>query len=121
MSELYIKLCLVNRQADIQTVAINSLVEVLDELLKREITHEVEWKLLTDLWVSLSFNIPDPAIAVAATRLSGCVIAILMEQQQLSASSLRGWGLMMSKAGQYDMVSTILLEKTTYGSPLDVG
>ena len=102
----YIDICLeTTGKSEPQTLALEGLADILDQLLAKTNYHALEPLRLRELWSTLPFRPVNPSLSNAILRVSGCVVAILLHFRQIPAAGLEGWGLMMADGGLEDKVS----------------
>ncbi|KAI5465811.1 putative death-receptor fusion protein-domain-containing protein [Mariannaea sp. PMI_226] len=100
--ELYLDICLVIAPAEPRVVALQNLTEILDHSMKAQNTTILSSSSLSQIWNSLPSSLLNPALGNAIIRISGCIMAILRQQQGVSATGLQNWGHMIADAGLDD-------------------
>lgn len=101
----YIDLCGSTDMSEPRAVALENLADILDRRLAAGKFDDLDSARLTELWTALPFGRVNPSLANAILRVSGCMMAILLQHGKMPASGLQGWGRMLAHAGQDERVS----------------
>jgi len=119
LADAYIHACLSTDAPEPRTIALEALASLLDVLLTTspkdsDLVAIPPEETLTALWSDLYQKPLSASLSDAIIRVSGPLIAVPLARVRGSidenlASRLRNWGVMMSKAGLADQVSSILL------------
>ncbi|CAM1505583.1 Fc.00g112200.m01.CDS01 [Cosmosporella sp. VM-42] len=100
--EFYMEVCFRVGPAEPRVIALRNLTEILDYLLQTQKLSQLPLSGFFQLWSSLPSSLMNPALANAILRVSGCVLAIIGQNQGTSAADLQNWGDMMAGAGLDD-------------------
>lgn len=112
--DLYMEVCFRIGPAEPRVIALRNLTEILDQLLKTQQLSHVPVSSLAQLWNSLPSSLLNPALSNAIIRISGCMVAVLKQNQASSPAGLENWGLLMADAGLDDKVCGTSLEFTLF-------
>ena len=107
LCDLYIDVCLKTSFMEPQVVAIENLVELINQLIAEEKLSSLPIASLMDMWTILPQRPLNPSLSNAIVRASGCLVAVMSQAKRLSTLALRNWGAMMSDAGSDDKVGAI--------------
>ncbi|KAL0930859.1 HEAT repeat protein [Colletotrichum truncatum] len=100
-SHLYTDLALSTSHPDSRAAALNNLAETLDLVLSSNRADLLPTsESLVSLWQDASSKAMNPNLSNAVIRVSGPLMAALVSRGAAEASGLRGWGRMMSSAGE---------------------
>lgn len=105
LCDLYIDVCLRTNFTEPQVVAIENLVELMNQLIAEDKLDSLPVSSLMNLWNILPQRSLNPSLSNAIVRASGCLVAIMNHHQRLPATVFRNWGAMMADAGSDDKVS----------------
>ncbi|UKZ80740.1 hypothetical protein TrVFT333_008504 [Trichoderma virens FT-333] len=102
LCDLYIDVCLRTSFMEPQVVAIENLVELINQLIAENKLDSLPISSLMDMWTILPQRSLNPSLSNAIVRASGCLVAAMSQSKRLSTPSLRNWGRMMADAGSDD-------------------
>ncbi|KAM0516613.1 hypothetical protein ACHAPE_005244 [Trichoderma viride] len=102
LCDLYIDVCLRTTFTEPQVVAIENLVELMNQLIAEDKLDSLPVSSLMNLWNILPQRSLNPSLSNAIVRASGCLVAIMNNHQRLPATAFRNWGAMMADAGSDD-------------------
>lgn len=105
LCDLYIDVCLRTNFTEPQVVAIENLVELMNQLIAEDKLDSLPVSSLMNLWNILPQRSLNPSLSNVIVRASGCLVAIMNRHQRLPATAFRNWGAMMADAGSDDKVS----------------
>lgn len=109
LCDLYIDICLRTCFMEPQVVAIENLVELINQLIAEGKLSSLPVASLMDMWTILPQRPLNPSLSNAIVRASGCIVAVMNHTKRLSSPALRSWGEMVADAGSDDKVSSNLL------------
>ncbi|EHK24695.1 uncharacterized protein TRIVIDRAFT_61472 [Trichoderma virens Gv29-8] len=102
LCDLYIDVCLRTSFMEPQVVAIENLVELINQLIAENKLDSLPISSLMDMWTILPQRSLNPSLSNAIVRASGCLVAVMSQSKRLSTPALRNWGRMMADAGSDD-------------------
>ncbi|KAM0252518.1 hypothetical protein ACHAQJ_007693 [Trichoderma viride] len=102
LCDVYIDVCLRTNFTEPQVVAIENLVELVNQLIAEDKFDSLPISSLMDMWTVLPQRSLNPSLSNAIVRVSGCLVAIMNRHKRLSTPALRNWGAMMADAGSDD-------------------
>lgn len=106
--DIYTEVCFKIGPAEPRVLALHNLTEILDQLLKADQWKQLSTSSLAQLWNHLPTSLLNPALANAITRISGCLVAILRQSQDISPLGIQHWGSMVADAGLDDKVRLLI-------------
>ncbi|KAL7822394.1 putative death-receptor fusion protein domain-containing protein [Trichoderma gracile] len=102
LCDLYIDVCLKTSFTEPQVVAIENLVELMNQLIAEDKLDSLPIDSLMSMWAVLPQRSLNPSLFNAIVRVSGCLVSLMSHAKRLSTSALRNWGAMMADAGSDD-------------------
>ncbi|KAL7937700.1 putative death-receptor fusion protein domain-containing protein [Trichoderma chlorosporum] len=102
LCDLYIDVCLRTNFMEPQVVAIEYLVELINQLIAEDKLDSLPITSLMDMWTILPQHALNPSLSNAIVRASGCIVAAMSQDKRLSTPALRNWGVMIADAGSDD-------------------
>lgn len=108
LCDLYIDVCLRTNFTEPKVVAIENLVELMNQLIAEDKLDSLPVSSLMNMWNMLPQRSLNPSLSNAIVRASGCLVAIMNHYQRLPATAFKNWGTMMADAGSDDKVSDSL-------------
>ncbi|KAL7821559.1 putative death-receptor fusion protein domain-containing protein [Trichoderma aethiopicum] len=102
LCDLYVEVCLKTSFMEPQVVAIENLVELMNQLIAEDKLDSLPVDSLKSMWAVLPQRSLNPSLSNAIVRVSGCLVALMSHAKRLSTSALRAWGTMMADAGSDD-------------------
>ncbi|KAK0766713.1 hypothetical protein N5P37_000440 [Trichoderma harzianum] len=102
LCDLYIDVCLRTCFIEPQVVAIENLVELINQLIAEGKLGSLPVASLMDMWTILPQRPLNPSLSNAIVRASGCIVAVMNHAKRLSSPALRSWGEMVADAGSDD-------------------
>jgi hypothetical protein len=108
LCDLYIDVCIKTNFMEPQVVAIENLVELVNQLISEDKFDSLPISSLMDMWTVLPQRSLNPSLSNAIVRVSGCLVATMNRHKRLSRQALRNWGTMVADAGSDDKVSSNL-------------
>ncbi|KAL6910490.1 putative death-receptor fusion domain-containing protein [Trichoderma evansii] len=102
LCDLYIDVCLRTNFTEPQVVAIENLVELMNQLIAEDKLDSLPVSSLMNMWNMLPQRSLNPSLSNAIVRASGCLVAITNHHQRLPATAFKNWGTMMADAGSDD-------------------
>ncbi|KHN95126.1 HEAT repeat protein [Metarhizium album ARSEF 1941] len=98
LSLLYVNVCLETNHSEAQVLALESLADIIDKLLKNKGSNKIPKAALVNLWLSLPARPMSPALSNAAIRASGSITAALIHPEKSTPISIHSWGRIMADA-----------------------
>lgn len=109
LCDLYVEVCSKTSFMEPQVVAIENLVELMNQLIAEDKLDSLPVDSLKSMWAVLPQRSLNPSLSNAIVRVSGCLVALMSHAKRMSTSALRNWGAMMADAGSDDKVSNHLI------------
>ena len=100
----YIDVCLKSGLVEAQTVAVQNLSEIMDQLIRQGEVDTLPTTPLVELWTALSSRPMNPALSNAVIGASGAIVAALRKSPEAPSVDVQNWGRMMADAGSEEKV-----------------